>query len=145
MDERTSASSITNRFIKSIQPPSSIAVSNSPLKASNTTDSKNKKVKSFKPFWMATAFTSYDQAGYKLDSDEPNAVSSIKFREAHEPSFSLGILFTPADKTKMRGFAIWHRLFQQCHRYETTKTYAFVDPTGDVAYKYITSSGYAFF
>ena len=144
MDERTSASSITNRFIKSIQPPSSIAVSNSPLKASNTTDSKNKKVKSFKPFWMATAFTSYDQAGYKLDSDEPNAVSSIKFREAHEPSFSLGILFTRQIKQKW-GLQSGIAYSNSAIGMKPQKTYAFVDPTGDVAYKYITSSGYAFF
>ena len=144
LDERTSVSAITNRFIKSIQPLSSIAVSNSPLKANNVSDSKNKKVKSFNPFWMATAFAAYDQAGYKLDSDEPAAANSIKFREAHEPSFSLGILFTRQVKQKW-GLQSGLVYSNSAIGMKPQKTYAFVDPTGDVAYKYITSSGYAFF
>ncbi len=144
LDERTSVSVITNRFIKSIKPLSSISVSNSPLKANIVSDAKNKKVKSFKPFWMATSFASYEQAGYKLDSDEPNAVNSIKFREAHEPSFSLGLLFTRQIKQKW-GLQSGITYSNSAIGMKPQKTYAFVDPTGDVAYKYITSSGYAFF
>ena len=144
LDKRTSVSAITNRLIKSIQPLSSVFVSNSPLKATSVSDSKNKKVKSFRPFWMATAFASYDQAGYKLDSDVPNAVSSIKFREAHEPSFSLGILFTRQIKQKW-GLQSGLVYSNSAIGMKPQKTYAFVDPTGDVAYKYITSSGYAYF
>ena len=93
---------------------------------------------------MVSPFVSYDQAGYQLDSDDPHAVSSIKFREAHEPSFSVGLLFTRQLKQR------WS--LQSGIVYPNTaigmkpqKTYAFVDPTGDMAYKYITSSGYAFF
>ncbi len=144
LDERTSVSKVAKGFIKSIQPVSFIAVSYSPLQANNVTDAKNKKLNPFKPFWMATAFASYDQTGYKLDSDEPKAVNSIKFREAHEPSFSLGILFTRQVKQKW-GLQSGIIYSNSAIGMKPQKTYAFVDPTGDVAYKYITSSGYAFF
>ena len=144
LDKSTSVSKIAVSFMKNIRPLSSITVRKSPLAADRPDDKGKKKVASFKPFWLATVFASYEQAGYKLDSDEPNAVSSIKFREAHEPSFSLSILFTRQIKQKW-GLQSGITYSNSAIGMKPQKTYAFVDPTGDVAYKYITSSGYAFF
>jgi len=104
---------------------------------------KEKKREFFKPFWMMTGFASYDQAGYQLDSDEPSAITSIKHREAHEPSFSLGFLLTRqlTDRWGLQSGVVYTNTTIGM---KPQKTYAFRDPTGDVAYKYITSSGYAF-
>jgi hypothetical protein len=104
---------------------------------------KEKEREFFKPFWMMTGFASYDQAGYQLDSDEPSAITSIKHREAHEPSFSLGFLLTRqlTDRWGLQSGVVYTNTTIGM---KPQKTYAFRDPTGDVAYKYITSSGYAF-
>ena len=143
LDERTSVSKVAGRFIKSIQPISAITVSNSPLKANNANDSKSKKVKSFKPFWLVAPFASYEQSGYRLDSDNPITANVIKHREVNEPSFSGGILVT-------RQFNR-HWGLQSGLTYTSTqigispqKMYALQLPGGDVAYKFITSSGYAY-
>jgi hypothetical protein len=92
---------------------------------------------------MITPFVSYEQVGYNLDSDDPLAVNSIKHREVHEPSFSGGILAT-------RQFTE-HWGLQSGIVYTSTqigispqKMYALQLPGGDVAYKFITSSGYAY-
>jgi hypothetical protein len=104
---------------------------------------KNKILKSFTPFWMITGFTSYDQWGYKLDSDEPSAIKSIKFREAHEPSFSIGLLLSRqfTRRWSLQSGAIYSN---SAIGMKPQKTYAFQDPTGNISYKYITSSGYAY-
>lgn len=106
----------------------------------------NKKSNSeylFSPYWQLTAFASYDRVGYKLDSDDPVTISNIKHNEVHEPSFSGGILAT-------RQFTN-HWGLQTGLIYSYTgigispqKVYAFQDPAGDIAFKYITSSGYAY-
>ena len=97
----------------------------------------------FNPFWFISLYTSYDQAGYKLESEEPSAINSIKFREAQEPSYSAGFLMG-RQLTGHLGLqsGIIHR--NTAIGMKPQKTYAFVDPTGDIAYKYITSAGYAF-
>lgn len=92
---------------------------------------------------LITAFISYDQSGYTLDSDFPNSITSIRHNEDHEPSFSAGILATfPIKKN-------WS--FQTGLVYTYTaigsspqKLYALQNADGDIAYKYITSSGYAY-
>jgi len=94
VNEKTTLAKTAKWLSKNIQRLPFMAVSKSPLPANRPENKKKKKINSFKPFWMATAFASYDQAGYRLDSDEPSAITSIKFREAYEPSFSLGILMT---------------------------------------------------
>ena len=106
---------------------------------------KNSKNASFdkRESWLLTIFVSYDQAGYKLDSDIPNNITSIKHREAHEPSFSGGILVTkPLTKSLslQSGLIFSHTMIG----ISPQKIYALQDLTGDIAYKYITSSGYAF-
>ncbi len=113
------------------------------MTANKANDSQKKKTKPFKPFWLATPFVSYDQAGYRLDSDEPSAITSIKFREAYEPSFSVGLLLTRqlAPRFGLQSGLIYSN---SAIGMKPQKTYAFRDPTGDVAYKYITSSGYTF-
>ena len=97
----------------------------------------------YRPRWMITGYASYDQAGYQLDSDEPSAITSVKHQEAHEPSFSLGLLLT-RQVTKRWGLQSGLTYSNSAIGMKPQKTYAFKDPTGDVAYKYITSFGYAF-
>ncbi|MGQ0738014.1 MAG: hypothetical protein ACT4OJ_03045 [Bacteroidota bacterium] len=140
---RAAIAKVAERLVKKISTLQPVAVSLSPLAANKAKDSKKKKTRSFRPFWMITSFASYDQAGYRLDSDEPSAITSIKFREAYEPSFSLGLLMT---RQIVPRWGLQSGLVYSISAIgmKPQKTYAFVDPTGDVAYKYITSSGYAY-
>lgn len=99
--------------------------------------------KIFRPYWEFTVFTSYDQAGYQLDSDDYNALTNIRHTEVHEPSFSGGIL------VKRQFSRHWGLQTGLTYSYTAIgispqKIYAFQDPSGDIAYKYITSSGYAY-
>ena len=143
LDNQISKASLTELFFKNIFQMPSVAVSNSPLKGDNEKNIAKKKPNPFKPFWMITPFVSYDQVGYKLDSDDPLAANSIKHREVHEPSFSGGLLIA-------RQFTN-HWGLQSGFVYTSTqigispqKMYALQLPGGDVAYKFITSSGYAY-
>jgi len=109
----------------------------------NLSENQNKDRIGFKPHWLIGAVFSYEAAGYKLDSDLPNEISNIKHREIHEPSYSGGVLITRQLTT--------HWGLQSGLLYSKTdigigpqKIYAFLDPAGDVAYKYVTSSGYAY-
>jgi len=121
-----------------------LLVINDSLRKNNTAKNTNqKKAKNFKPYWLMTGFASYDRVNYKIDSDLPENITSIKHREIHEPSFSGGVLVT-RQLTK-------HWDLQTGVVYSNTaigispqKMYAFQQPGGSVAYKYITSSGYAF-
>jgi hypothetical protein len=139
--EKYSIAKAAGLLVNNITQPPLPAVSDSLLKNSSA---KNKKIRFFNPLWMITGFASYDQAGYRLDSDEPSAVKSIRFREAHEPSFSAGVLLT-RQLTPRWGLQSGIVYSNSAIGMKPQKTYAFVDPTGDVAYKYITSSGYAYF
>ncbi len=142
LNKKISIANIAERHLKTISLLKPMAVNSSPLLLSNVSNSKNKNA--FKPFWMITPFVSYDQAGYRLDSDEPSAITSIKFREANEPSFSAGLLLS-RQVTKVFSLQSGIVYRNTAIGMKPQKTYAFKDPTGDVAYKYITSSGYAFF
>ena len=113
------------------------------MKISIAKKSGEKEKNRFNPYWLMTGFASYDFASYKLDSDEPAAITSIKHREAHEPSFSVGILLT-RQLTPVLGLQSGIIYVNTAIGMKPQKTYAFRDPTGDVAYKYIASSGYAF-
>lgn len=97
----------------------------------------------FRPYWQLNIFSSYEQVGYQLDSDDRATLNNIKHSEVHEPSFSGGILATR--------FFNKHWGIQTGLIYSYTaigispqKIYAFQDPAGDIAYKYVTSSGYAY-
>ena len=115
----------------------------SPFFTIKNNNEEKKKNNPFKPFWMLAPFASYEQSGYKLDSDDPLIATTIKHREVHEPSFSGGILAT-------RQFTS-HWGLQSGIVYTSTqigispqKMYALQLPGGDIAYKFITSSGYAY-
>ncbi len=142
-NDKTSTSNLSGQLFKNISMPPPMRFSNPPAAGNPAKDSKKKKINSFKPFWMATAFSSYEQAGYRLDSDEPSAITSIRFREANEPSFSAGVLLglqlTP--RVSLQSGIVYRK---NAIGMRPQKTYAFVDPTGQVAFKYITSSGYAY-
>lgn len=97
----------------------------------------------FKPFWMLTAFASYETAGYRLDSDIPNNITNIKHSEVQEPSFSVGILTTRQLK-KHWGLQTGLVYSQTDIGITPQKLFALQDPAGDIAFKYITSSGYAY-
>ncbi|MCU7552820.1 hypothetical protein OCK74_27120 [Chitinophagaceae bacterium LB-8] len=101
------------------------------------------KGRHFKPYWMITGWASYEQMNYRLDSDLPNAITSIRHREVHEPSFSGGIFSTLQIKKQwalQTGLVLSHTSIG----ISPQKIYAFQEPAGSVAFKYITSSGYAY-
>jgi hypothetical protein len=143
LDRQISNAALTEFLFKNIFQLPPVAVSNSPLKPGNEKAAAKKKTNPFKPFWMITPFVSYEQVGYKLDSDDPLAANIIKHREVHEPSFSGGLLIARQFTNR------WS--LQSGVVYTSTqigispqKMYALQLPGGDVAYKFITSSGYAY-
>ncbi|WP_276503641.1 outer membrane beta-barrel protein [Terrimonas pollutisoli] len=103
----------------------------------------SKRIHHFKPFWTLTGLATYDRVNYKLDSDQPNAITSIQHREVHEPSFSVGILATRQLKERW-GVQTGLIYSNTAIGISPQKIYALQDPAGDIAYKYITSSGYAY-
>lgn len=102
-----------------------------------------KRIHHFKPYWTITGLATYDRVNYKLDSDQPNAITSIQHREVHEPSFSVGILATRQLKEKW-GVQTGLIYSNTAIGISPQKIYALQDPAGDIAYKYITSSGYVY-
>ena len=143
LDKRISIAVTGGRLTKNIFSLPPLAFSKLPASPNNETKYNQKKNTVFKSFWMISPFVSYDQAAYKLDSDDPLAASNIKHREVHEPSFSGGLLVTRQFSNR------WG--LQSGLVYTSTqigidpqKMYALQLPGGDVAYKFITSSGYAY-
>lgn len=134
---------VTDRFAKTFKLLSPPSVRKPALQLASSNNSVKKKNNNFTPHWLLSPFVSYEQAGYKLDSDDPLAVTTIKHREVHEPSFSGGLLIA-------RQFTN-HFSLQSGLTYTSTqigispqKMYALQLPGGDIAYKFITSSGYAY-
>lgn len=130
------------RAINTIVAPQLTNTRNS-LLLKNNSNTSIKGISLFNAYWMLTGFVSYDRVNYKLDSDVPATINSIKHREVHEPSYSGGLLATRQFRKK------W--VLQTGLIYSNTaigispqKIYALQDPAGDIAYKYITSSGYAY-
>jgi hypothetical protein len=93
-------------------------------------------------YWAISGFASYDFMNYRLDNDL-SAVKKIKQSEAHEPSFSTGLLLTRQLK---KGWSLQTGLIYSNTQIGISpqKLFALQEPAGDVAYKYITSSGYAY-
>ena len=92
---------------------------------------------------MLSAFSSYDRANYRLVSDLPGNITKVRHNEVHEPSFSVGILATRQIKK--------HWAFQTGVVYSRIsiginpqKMFAINDQAGSIAFKYVTSSGYAY-
>jgi hypothetical protein len=125
----------------SLLPPPSISKPALPLTSNN--NSGKKKNNSFTPHWLLSPFVSYEQVGYKLDSDDPLAVTTIKHREVHEPSFSGGLLIA---RQFTNHFSLQSGLIYTSTQIGISpqKMYALQLPGGDIAYKFITSSGYAY-
>ena len=113
------------------------------LKNLTLSENQNKNRIGFRSHWLISAVFSYEAAGYKLDSDLPNEISNIKHREVHEPSYSGGVLIT-RQLTSHWGLQSGLLYSKIDIGIGPQKIYAFLDPTGDVAYKYVTSSGYAY-
>jgi hypothetical protein len=143
LDKRISIANIAERISKNISSLPPFAYSNSPAKPNNENNPGNKKVTRFKPFWMVAPFASYEQSGYRLDSDNPLTANVIKHREVHEPSFSGGILLT---RQFTRHWGLQSGLVYTSTQIGISpqKMYALQLPGGDIAYKFITSSGYAY-
>jgi hypothetical protein len=114
-----------------------------PIKKDDKKNTKERKVESFTSCWMVTPFVSYERAGYRLDSDLPTNITSIKHREVQEPSFSGGIL-TTRQFTKHWGLQAGLIYSNTAIGISPQKMYAFQNTTGDIVYKYITSSGFAY-
>ena len=102
-----------------------------------------KRIHHFKPFWTLTGLVTYDRVNYKLDSDLPSNITNIKHGEVHEPSFSVSLLATRQVKEKW-GLQTGLIYSNTAIGISPQKIYALQDPAGDIAYKYITSSGYAY-
>jgi hypothetical protein len=100
-----------------------------------------KKRNSIARFWALSYFYSYDFMNYRLDNDL-SAVKKIKQREAHEPSFSTGILLT---RQLQKGWSLQSGIIYSNTQIgiNPQKMYALQNGS-DVSYKYITSSGYAY-
>ena len=102
-----------------------------------------KRIHHFKPYWTITGLATYDRVNYKLDSDLPSNITTIQHREVHEPSFSVGLLATRQLKERW-GLQTGLIYSNTAIGISPQKIYALQDPAGDIAYKYITSSGYAY-
>ena len=118
-------------------------IDNANLKTNAPNIKKRRKGHSFIPYWTMVAYASYDRANYKLESDLPANVSSIKHQEVHEPSFSVSVL---ASRQLRKHWGLQTGLI-----YSNTaigispqKLYALQQSGGDIAFKYSTSSGYAY-
>ena len=118
------------------------AVKDPGLKKAVADNKQKNKGKGLGPYWSVSGFYSYDFMNYRLDNDL-SAVKKIKQSEAHEPSFSTGLLLTRQLKN---GWSLQTGLIYSNTQIGISpqKLYALQGPAGDVAYKYITSSGYAY-
>jgi hypothetical protein len=106
--------------------------------------------KKFKPFWTAMPFVSNDWNMYQLDNDVPDATANIQddekvevsSREKHESSFSAGIVIT-RQLSKHIGIQTGIVYANTSIAISPQNIYA-EQQNGQLAYKYITSSGYGF-
>ena len=113
------------------------------LKNNPANNIKIRRIHHFKPYWTLTGLMTYDRVNYKLDSDLPSNITNIKHGEVHEPSFSVSLLATRQVKEKW-GLQTGLIYSNTAIGISPQKIYALQDPAGDIAYKYITSSGYAY-
>ena len=92
--------------------------------------------------WTISASISSDHPGYRLDKDVPT-VAKIKEHETHEPSFSAAILLTRRIKGQ---FALQSGLIYSNIGITISpqQIYASPNQNGNVLYKYVVSSGYAY-
>jgi hypothetical protein len=142
-DEKLGIAKAAGDLFKKILLLPPVTVSYSPLFSIKNDTTAKKNNNPFKPFWMINPFASYEQIGYRLDSDDPLTATVIRHREVHEPSFSAGILAT-RQFTSRWGLQSGLVYTNTQIGISPQKMYALQLPGGDVAYKFITSSGYAY-
>jgi hypothetical protein len=113
------------------------------LKYNRVKIKRQRKNQSFNPFWVMGAYASYDQVNYKLDSDLPDNIKTVKHNEKHEPSYSGGILI---GRQMNQRWMIQSGLVYSYNAIGISpkKLFALQDPGGEIAFKYITSSGYTY-
>lgn len=143
LNTRTGIAATLGLFPKKMFSLSSIVPGNPAPLAVKINNPGKKKTNPFKPYWLFSPFVSYDQAGYKLDSDDPLAITTIKYREVNEPSFSGGLLIA---RQFSESFSLQSGLIYTSTQIGISpqKMFALQLPGGDIAYKFISSSGYAY-
>jgi hypothetical protein len=104
----------------------------------------------FQPYWTISGFASSDLAQYRLENDEEdnnrpaqNEKDVISGREKHESSFSASIMVTRQFQ-KHLGIKTGLIYSNIAIVIDPQKIYAAQAPDGNIFYKYITSSGYAY-
>jgi Outer membrane protein beta-barrel domain len=145
LDSEKSSGNIRNEYAIADKrdPIAPFSRNNSSSPLYKNTGTKKGSRNSYIPDWSISAFVSYDRVNYKLESEVPNYITSIKHRESHEPSFSGGVLVA-RQLTKQWSVQTGLVYSTIAIGIDPQKIYAFQDPVGDFAYKYVTSSGYAF-
>ncbi len=95
--------------------------------------------------WSVTGFASYDWSQYRLDNDapKPNEDKNIEEKETHQPSYSLGITTTWqfGKRWALQSGLIYSNTSIAI---DPKKIYAVQQPDGNISYKYIISTGYAY-
>jgi hypothetical protein len=111
---------------------------------------KMKPLNYFKPFWSVTAFASNDWGQYQLYNDvqdnngnNQDEKEEINKREKHESSFSTGLIATRMFTEKW-GIKTGLIYSNSNILINPEQMYASQQPNGNIAYKYITSSGYGY-
>jgi hypothetical protein len=116
----------------------------------STTNFYKKENKKFKRFWTATPFVSNDWNMYQLDNDVPDVTGNnqedekveVSKREKHESSFSTGVIITRQLSTHI---GIKTGVIYANTSIAISPQNIYAEPqNGQLAYKYITSSGYGF-
>ena len=141
--ENKNPGEIVGRLLTGIRQDKLPSINDPILVNNNNKNGKQKNITHFRHFWAITGFVSYDRASYRLDSDFPNSITAIRHREVHEPSYSGGFLTNWQLK---KHWAIQTGLIYSFTAIGISpqKLYALQGPAGNIAYKYITSSGYAY-
>lgn len=112
-----------------------------------TTTAAKKQDNKFKPYWTVTPFVTNDWGMYQLDNDvadnsgnSQNEKEAVSKRERHESSYSAGVAVT-RQLSKHIGLKTGVVFTNTAIAISPEEIYA-VQQNGQVAYKYITSSGY---
>jgi hypothetical protein len=107
---------------------------------------KSKEQAPFKPYWSVTAFASQEWASYRLENDGnagQDESAEIAQKERHEPSFTAGAIIAYQFKRKW-GIQAGLLYSATSIAIDPQKIYAVKEPDGTIAYKYNSSSGYAY-
>src|SRR5262249_33644005 len=93
-------------------------------------------------YWAVTGYVSSDHPGYHLDKDGP-ALIKIKQHEQHQSSYSVGVLISRqvTDRLHLQTGFIYSDIGIFI---SPEQIYASPNSNGNVLYKYVVSSGYAY-